>query len=154
MAVEEIDEDEHGNRGPTGRLLFTNPKNNVSRKMATLAYRELDRWRHQGAVLLKWRKLSDITADQAVAASTPMKKDQGGAMTFLQDILTNGPARAKTIQERGGIRGFSQDQLDRAKKKIGVVAYRIGGIADTGVWLWALPQDAPGTEQAQQENNK
>ena len=156
MAVEEIDEDEHGNRGPTGRLLFTNPKNNVSRKMATLAYRVAEKQIDGGikAPFVTWEEIVDITADQAVAASTPMKKDQGGAMTFLQDILTNGPARAKTIQERGGIRGFSQDQLDRAKKKMGVVAYRIGGIADTGIWLWALPQDAPGTEQAQQENNK
>jgi hypothetical protein len=31
MAIEEVDEDEHGHRNPTGRSLFANPKNNVSR---------------------------------------------------------------------------------------------------------------------------
>lgn len=42
MAIEEVDEDEHGHRNPTGRSLFANPKNNVSRKMPTIAYRVVE----------------------------------------------------------------------------------------------------------------
>jgi AAA domain len=39
LAIEEVEEDENGHRSPTGRSLFTNPKNNLSRKKSTLAYR-------------------------------------------------------------------------------------------------------------------
>jgi hypothetical protein len=38
VCTEEIEEDEDGNREPTGRTLFTNPKNNPHKMMPTLAY--------------------------------------------------------------------------------------------------------------------
>ncbi len=145
MAVEEMDEDEHGNQIPTGRGLFTNPKNNVSRKMPTLAYRmnEKQLGGEVEAAYVTWEEVVDITADQAVAAATPLKtKDPSGATVFLLDILANGPAPIKILEERAAVRGFSKDQLDRAKRKLRIVAFKEKDVKD-GRWFWALPQDAP-----------
>jgi hypothetical protein len=144
MAIEEMDEDEHGHRGPTGRSLFTNPKNNVSRKKPTIAYRVVEKQLDGGikAARVVWEEIVDITADQAVAAATMSKnKDQSGPVTFLQTILTNGPVTIKIIEQRAAECGFSKDQLDRAKRKIGVKAFK--ETTANGQWFWCLPEDAP-----------
>src|SRR5262245_8521963 len=39
LCVEEVELNEHGQRKPTSRFLFTNVKNNLHRKMPTIAYR-------------------------------------------------------------------------------------------------------------------
>jgi hypothetical protein len=145
MAIEEMDEDEHGNRLPTGRSLFTNPKNNVSRKMSTLAYRIVEKQLDGGikAAYVTWEEIVDITADQAVAAAASSKnKEPNGATVFLLDILANGPVPIKLLEERAAVRGFSKDQLDRAKKKLRVAAFKAKDVKD-GRWFWALPQYAP-----------
>jgi hypothetical protein len=146
MTIEEVIEDEHGNRVPTGRGLFTNPKNNVSPKMSTLAYRISEKQIADGikAACVTWEEIIDITADQAIAAAAPTKErgQQSNVIIFLLDILMNGPVPAKLIEERAAARKFSKDQLDRAKKKIGIVSFKETGKFD-GLWLWALPQQAP-----------
>src|SRR5262249_44026093 len=127
LSVEEIEENEHGQRGPTGRVLFTNPKNNPHPKMPTLAYRLEEKVVTTGikAPVVIWQEIVDITADQAVAAASP-KRDKGesSAVTFLRDVLSGGPVLVKTIEERATVRGFSKDQLDRAKKKMGVLSFK------------------------------
>jgi DNA polymerase len=144
LAIEEMEEDEHGGRSPTGRSLFTNPKNNVSRKMSTLAYRLVEK-RLDGGLkvpMVLWEEIVDVTADQAVAATIPSKnKDQSGAVLFLQDILLNGPVMAATIEERGAARGLSLDQLKRAKRKLDIATFKEAKL--DGRWFWALPQHAP-----------
>jgi putative DNA primase/helicase len=147
MAIEEMDEDEHGNRIPTGRSLFANAKNNVSRKMPTLAYRVVEKQLEGGIIApcVVWEEIVDITADQAMAAAEPSKKkDHSGPGTFLQTILTNGPVARKIIEERAAECGFSKDQLDRAKRKIGGVAFKEA--TANGQWFWCLPEDAPQQE--------
>jgi hypothetical protein len=145
LAIEEMEEDEHGNRLPTGRSLFTNPKNNVSRKMSTLAYRIVEKPLDSGikAACVNWEEIVDITADQAIAATAPSKnKDTSGIQVFLFTILANGPVAVKLIEERASAHGFSKHQLDRAKRKIGIGTFREKGKFDGG-WFWALPQHAP-----------
>ena len=150
MTVEEIDEDEHGNCVPTGRSLFTNPKNNVSRKMSTLAYRidekQLDGGIH--APFITWEEIVDITADEAIAASMPSNKNKrSDAAIFLADILASGPVLVKLIEERATEHGLSKDQLKRAKQKLDVAAFKEHGKLD-GPWFWALPQHAPKTDMS------
>jgi hypothetical protein len=143
MAIEEMDEDEHGHHGPTGRSLFTNPKNNVSRKMPTLAYRVVAAEAGDIPITkIVWEEIVDITADQAVAAAAPSKsKDRSGPVVFLLNVLANGPVPRKIIEERAAACGFSKDQLDRAKRKIGGVAFKEA--TANGQWCWCLPQHAP-----------
>jgi DNA polymerase I-like protein with 3'-5' exonuclease and polymerase domains len=153
MAIEEVEEDEHGNRNPTGRSLFTNPKNNVSAKMATLAYRVVEKQLDFGikAPQVIWEEIVDITADQAVAATQAKAKERSGPMVFLQDVLTSGPVPMATIEERGAARGFSKDQLHRAKRKLGIVAFKEAKTLQ-GRWFWALPQHAPLPEERKPED--
>src|SRR5262249_42231426 len=108
MAIEEMDQGEDGQRIPTGRSLFTNAKNNVSRKMPTLAYRVVENQLDGGikAARVVWEEIVDITADQAVAA-TLTTKNKGGTNIkfFLLDNLANGPVLRNPLIERGAARG-------------------------------------------------
>jgi putative DNA primase/helicase len=152
LCVEEMDENENGQRQPSGRMLFANSKNNPHPKMPTLAYRITQAIGgadpQTGLDILTsgvvWEEAVDMTADQAVAAVVPTKDkgQQSGAMGFLLDILANGPASVKIIEERAGVRGISKAQLDRAKRRACVAAFKEPGRID-GRWFWSLPQHAP-----------
>jgi hypothetical protein len=61
---------------------------------------------------------------------------------FLDVMLGDQPASKKTIARRAAVHGFSEDQLDRAKRKLGIVAFKQRGTM-TGGWYWALPQHVP-----------
>jgi hypothetical protein len=112
--------------------------------MSTLAYRLVEKPVDGGlrVPMVVWEEIVDVTADQAVAATMPSKnKDQSGLVLFLQDILLNGPVLAATIEERGAARGFSVDQLKRAKRKLDIATFKEAKL--DGRWFWALPQHAP-----------
>jgi hypothetical protein len=65
--------------------------------------------------------------------------------TFLMNVLANGPVPAKAIEARATVCGLSKDQLNRAKRKMGVVTYKekIKG----GSWFWKLPKGHIGMEE-------
>ncbi len=143
LCVDEIGEDVSGQRQASGRALFTSPKHNVAqRRIPAIAYRI-----EEAAVLpgitaphIVWEETMDITADEALAAASPAKDKNRGAVAFLGDVLASAPVHSKIILRRGEVHGFSEDQLRRAKDKMGVVAYKDGMV---GGWMWALPQHAP-----------
>ena len=87
-----------------------------------------------------------IDADKALAATKSTKASRGTAQDFLSTILANGPALQTLIVERGAERGFSDDQLRRAKRALGIRAFKQRG-QPHAPWLWALPQDAPAEEE-------
>ena len=92
----------------------------------------------------------DVTADQAIAAAAPTKDrdQQSGAVVFLMDILANGPVPVKTIEERAAARGFSKDQLKRAKQKMCVEAFKRREkpmAAGFGPWQEHAPREGPKT---------
>jgi len=45
----------------------------------------------------------------------------------------------KIVLERGAIHGFSLDQLKRARKAIGAIAYKRRGENLSSPWMWCLP---------------
>jgi hypothetical protein len=53
------------------------------------------------------------------------------------DMLANGPVPKTVIDERAEVRGFSEDQLKRAKAKTGIVAFKE---EFQGPSFWCLPQ--------------
>jgi hypothetical protein len=146
MAIEEVEEDEHGHRHPTGRSLFTNPKNNVSRKMPTLAYRIDEKQLDGGikAAYVIWEDIVDITADQAIAATAPAKKTKSeNVVEFLLDILAARPVPLEIIEQRAAAHGFSKDQLRYARQKIDIVTFKEKTFQGRG--FWSLPEHAPQT---------
>jgi DNA polymerase len=143
LAIEEVDDD----KIPTGRNLFANVKNNVSRKMSTLAYRIVEKTLADDVTVANiiWEETVDISGDQAIAAAVPARKEHGrqiDTMIFLFNTLMGGPVPAKLIEEQATALNFSKDQLDRAKKKIGITTFKEHG-KFSGPWFWALPQHAP-----------
>jgi len=147
VCVEEMEDDGAGGRKPTGRLLYTSVRKNlVPNRVPAIAYTTEMVWPEPGieASRVVWAETIDTTADEAIAAAKPGKPPQGSdVVTFLLDILANGPVPKKVIEERATKRGFSEMQLRTAKQKMGIVVYKDGM---TGGWVWALPQDAPKEE--------
>jgi putative DNA primase/helicase len=143
LCVEEMEENGSGQKQPTGRTLFTSAKRNVAqRRIPAIAYQIEEVTVAAGitAPRIVWGDTLDITADEALAALAPSKDRQSGAVTFLLDILANGPVPKKIIEERAAARGFSDNQLRTAKQKLGIVVFKAGM---AGGWMWALPQHAP-----------
>jgi DNA polymerase len=150
ICVDEIEEID-GDRRPSGRMLFAHPKGNFSALLPTLAYRietvklgwDSKRQREILTSVVRWEGPVDITADEAVASSKPVRRQHNPSREFLLDILAGGPVLQKTVAERGAERGLSYDQLWRAKRGIGAVAFKQRGEGLDSGWLWALPQDVP-----------
>jgi len=126
----------------TGRIFFTNPKNNLHEMMPTLAYRiDPSNARHKGAVVrgtqISWEKESvELTADQAIAAAKApprtAKVDQ-----FLREFLANGPAPQREVMEAAEAEGFSSGMITRAKERLRIKPQKAG--LHEG-WIWQLPK--------------
>jgi hypothetical protein len=142
VCIEELDEE----KKPTGRVLFTNAKNNPHTKMSTLAYRIAAATVGQdpitNEIITAPHVVFDaapvnITADQALAAAAAKADSTAAAKAFLLTMLDAGtPVKVKDIYERGKAAGFSEDQLKRAKEKIGDIEVTKGSGFPTGEWFW------------------
>ena len=155
ICVEEVEEDEDGNKQPTGRILFAHAKHNASIKMPTLAYtiKEIivgvDE--QTGATIaaphVAWEaEPVDITADQAVAAAAHGRGGGGrrqdaqrAAMKFLEDFLKAGPVEQKKVEAAASKRGFSAKQLRTARELLQVVTEKSGF---EGAWTWRIPTES------------
>jgi hypothetical protein len=153
ICVRETQDHEGGGKRETGRYLFTNAANNIAARQPTLAYKvEVVEVGYDpngktiSAPVIRWEGEVPIDADEALAATKSAKASRGTAQDFLSAILANGPARQTLIVERGAERGFSNDQLHRAKRALGIRAFKQRGQPHTP-WLWPLPQDAPAEEE-------
>jgi DNA polymerase bacteriophage-type len=152
LCIAEMEDIPGGGKRETGRRFYTTPKINIWTTPATLAYRiavvetgfDTTAEKPITAPVIQWEGEVSISAVEAVAAARPTKSNRGAsAVEFLVDLLTGGPQPQTLVIERGAERGFSLDQLKRAKQKAGIVSYRKGGLGDSGTWFWALPQHAP-----------
>jgi hypothetical protein len=99
ICIDEMEGDGNGIRQPTGRMLFANPKNNFSALMPTLAYCiepvklgwDAKRERDIMTSVVRWEGPVDLTADEALAAGKPSRRNRNSAQEFLLDILAGGP---------------------------------------------------------------
>jgi hypothetical protein len=114
ICVEEMEEND-GKHSPSGRILFAQPKPSFSAPVPTLAYRiepvKLG-WdaKHERDIItsvVRWEGPVDITADDAVVASKPVKRGRNSPREFLLDILAGGPVLQKVIIERGAERALA-----------------------------------------------
>jgi AAA domain/Primase C terminal 2 (PriCT-2) len=149
VCIEEIEEDEDGNKEPTGRTLFTNPKNNTHVKMPTLAYtigeivvgQDAQTRESITAPHVIWAEgVVNISANEALAAAKVGKSrdaDQARVQAFLKEMLMDGKSvEEKVIKEYGDQQGFTDKQLKTAKAKLGIKSEKTGF---DGGWKWFLP---------------
>jgi DNA polymerase len=168
--IEELGEaNDRGFRRPTGRILFTTPKNSDGPKPPTLAFRQEDivlDYVPGTDRLIKSRHIVwdsepvDLTADEARIANTPTPGSRSGdgrkartapAREFLREVLAGGLMLQKAIVERGAKQGFSLDQLKRAKSAIGAKAFKRRGENLNSPWMWALPEHVPADAEIEKE---
>jgi len=149
LCIEEMEDGEGGRKQSTGRRLFTDAKPGIRARQPTLVYRievvdtkciDPETEMSIEAPVIRWEGQSELTADEAIAASKPTKSAYGDVREFLREILGAGPVSVKVIVERGDERKLSYDQLKRGKKLLNVTAYKQ---SMGGPWMWALPQHVP-----------
>jgi hypothetical protein len=83
-----------------------------------------------------------ITANEAMtadAAGTETQTAKIEAIEFLQVELAAGPRLKKELDKAADEAGISDRTLKRAKRDLGIVAERIGGLGSEGKWVWRLP---------------
>jgi putative DNA primase/helicase len=152
LCVAETEEGENGAKRETGRRFFTNPKINIETRQMTLVYRvdvvelddlDPDTGERIRAPVVRWQGDSAISAEEALAAAKPAKSSKSKSpQEFLTDVLISGPALRNVMVERGAERDFSLDQLKRAKRALGLKAFKKKGLK-AGPSYWAFPEHVP-----------
>jgi hypothetical protein len=93
-----------------------------------------------------WGKVADdLSAEYLLRAGrrerAPSRRE---AEDFLRKTLASGPQPTKTIEKAAKAAGIGPSALARARKRWGVVADRVGGLADAGEWVLSLPKAPKG----------
>jgi putative DNA primase/helicase len=91
-----------------------------------------------GAQIIDWGQALEGTARDLLAVEEPENKADAltTAVTFLKELLQDGPIDACVIEERAEIAGVRQATLRRAKDKLGIKSCKK---AMEDGWEWALP---------------
>ena len=156
IATPELDESGE----PTGRKLFLKGKNNLAPDIGGLAYRI------EGVTVgddistarVVWDGAVTVTADAALASVDEDRGARDEAVDWLQAFLGECARPSAEVIKAATKDGIAQRTLDRARKKLNVVAWQR---SVTGHWVMALPavaekmreQDAK-DEKGQTANHK
>jgi putative DNA primase/helicase len=110
----------------------------VEYELVQTVAREPDSEVEVGAQIIGWGQLLEGTARDLLAVEEPENKADAltAAMTFLKELLQDGPVDAGVIEERAKSAGVSQPTLRRAKATLGIKSSKKG--MENG-WKWALP---------------
>jgi putative DNA primase/helicase len=82
------------------------------------------------------------TADEVLAAADETAHPQSAtddAVDWLVELLADGSLPSTQVRSEADAAGHSWATIKRAKKVAGVKAFREGGVAEKGQWLWRLP---------------
>jgi hypothetical protein len=129
------------------RCLFIPMKNNLARIDGGLAFRLEQRLVGDNNTIVASAIVWDservtLTADEVLAASDEGAQSQSArdeAVDWLLELLSDGPLPVKQVRSEADAAGHSWATIKRAKKNAGVIAFREGGVAEKGQWLWRLP---------------
>ena len=123
------------------RRVLASTKNNLAMQPTSLMFTLEEA--EGGAVRVAWLGDTDVSAKDLLA--TPQDQEHADARSeaaeFLSDVLANGPVPSTDIIQDADDAGIAEKTLRRAKKLLGVAAYREGESDRRGAgrWLWKLP---------------
>lgn len=130
-------------------------KNNLSKKASSLVYTIVTA--ENDTAKLEWRGESTHTADELVGGGVVGEEQR--AISWLKDMLADGPIPAREMKEKAENEGISDSTLHRAKPKAGVQSNKEGSR-----WYWYIEnvgsgldisqaqEDTQGSQHAQEEN--
>lgn len=88
-----------------------------------------------------WTGKSELTANQVLSQfrdGTEGKSAVDEAVSFLEDILLDGPVASNEIYSMGVKAGISKASIRRAKEKVDVHTYREHGKGREAPWMWRI----------------
>jgi putative DNA primase/helicase len=151
LCVPEMAVNDDGVPRPTGRVFFADAKRNQGKRAPTLVYKvdEVDTGtidpetdERIRAPVLVWGTPEDITIEEVLAGARPSSARANAplqAQKFLMELLATGPASARKIAIDGAAAGHGIEQLDRLRRKLGIVVF--DHVTDGR--MWSLPEHAP-----------
>jgi hypothetical protein len=80
----------------------------------------------------------------AEAEAEPEGGAREEAEKFLAELLIDGPVPVAEIRRAAEAYSFCWRTVESAKKALGIVASRKGGLGQKGNWAWSLPESACG----------
>jgi len=122
-------------RQPDRRILAMT-KSNIGPTAPALACRLAE---EAGRPRLQWLGECDATADELCRPPSPgAAPDRATADEWLLAALAGGPRPAKELQEEARAAGYCARTLERAKRRLGVVARRVRKDG-RALWQWSDP---------------
>ena len=126
------------------RRILAMTKSNIGPTAPALACRLAE---EAGRPRVQWLGECDATADELCRPASPgAEPDRSTADEWLLATLAGGPRPAKELQEEAEAAGYCARTLERAKRRLGVVARRVRKDG-RAFWQWsdpALPRGAGG----------
>ena len=115
-------------------------KSNIGPLPPALVYRLAE---DGGRPHMEWLGEADVTADELCL---PTGREDGPARPasdeWLKAALAGGPREVKELRAEGEAAGFCGRTLERAKKRLGVVAKQVR-CDERNVWFWVDPAATP-----------
>jgi putative DNA primase/helicase len=138
-----VRQESEGNEENTPRtMMLARAKSNIGPDGGgfTYAFEQVEVPGHAGltASRITWGSAVEGTARELLADAEPQDEHGSDAASFLREVLTGGSVATNGIFADAKGAGFSVDQMKRAKRKIGAVAFKDGM---KGAWYWRLPND-------------
>lgn len=120
------------------RRIIAGVKSNVAGISRSVAYRVVSG--SNGAASVQWEGDSQHTATTllAVAVEDRDRPAVNEAMSFLRQMLAEGPKPVSAIKKEGRNAMISDIALRRAKDAIGAVAVKVG-FGEGAFWVWDMP---------------
>lgn len=129
-----------------GTRILASTKSNLAQLPPSLTYRIVGDERYDCARVV-WGANTDLRADQLL--NPPKESKVEVAMEFLEDELADGPMAATDLFAAAKEQDISVITLRRAKKELGIGAFRLGG--SDGGWWWG---DDPDPENDQPKGDQ
>lgn len=132
-----------------GGRIFVRAKSNIGPDDGgfryDLAQIELEQHSRVFASRLAWGSVVEGSAKELLARADTAPRDEeqkdireiAEIDSWLRDILAHGPQPAKDVFAAGKDEGYSQDQLKRAKTRVGAISDKNGY---QGKWAWSMPE--------------
>lgn len=111
----------------------------------------------QGAALVSWEGTTSHTAESLVGRDRDDDRSSAldEALTFLQDLLADGPVLSTAVQKAARDAGLAWDTVRRAQRKLKIVPEKAK--TQDGKWVWPqiieLVDDSPSVPNINNNNN-
>jgi hypothetical protein len=128
-----------------GEYLMSRYKGNIGAPPPTMGYRITQVGEAENMPKVEWLGERETSAEAGLAAVSGAGADRetrtatDEAIEWLRSLLSDGPRATAAVNDAARTDGIKPKPLWNARERLGVEAYREGGIASGGHWMLRLP---------------